>query len=329
VSISHVTSFYGITNPFAWAIYLSVAIEIAALSALAGVSVNMGKFIYFPFILVTFIQFVGNLFFSYSYIQETSESFKQWMEMAGPLFENMGVDPTDMPTHKLMLALFSGGLLPVISLTFAHMLVVFSNKENTTETPTELTEEQIDELSRKAGIIEREINTVKSPVIWTPENLEKLAEHLEKIQKEKFGEEEKTEETIEEIHVEPTIEEIHVEHVKPTIEEIHVEHVKPTIEEIHVEHVEYTEEIVVEDQNLEEIHVEHVEYTEDIVVENQNLDETHEEHVEYTEEIVVEDQNLEEIHEEIVVENQNLDELKDQLSKDTNIKRLSYLKRDV
>lgn len=255
VSISHVTSFYGITNPFAWAIYLSVAIEIAALSALAGVSVKMGKFIYFPFILVTFIQFVGNLFFSYSYIQETSETFKQWMEMAGPLFEPMGIDPTDMPTHKLILALFSGGLLPIISLTFAHMLVVYSNKENTTETPTELTEEKIDELSRKAGIIEREINTVKSPVIWTPENLEKLAEHLEKIQKNKFGEEEKIEEIVEEIHV------------------------------------EHTEEIVVENQNLEEIPEEHTE--------------------------------------EIIVENQNLEELKDKLSNDTNIKRLSYSKRDV
>jgi hypothetical protein len=87
--------------------------------------------------------------------------------------------------------------------------------------------------------MEREKNTI-NPVIWTPENLEKLAEHLEKIQKNKFGVAE--EEKIEEIIVEPIIE-------------------------------EHTEEIVVEDQNLEE--------------------------------------------------------LKDQLSNDTNIKRLSYSKRDV
>ena len=38
VSISHVTSFYGLSNPFSWAVYLSVAVEIAALAALAGVS---------------------------------------------------------------------------------------------------------------------------------------------------------------------------------------------------------------------------------------------------------------------------------------------------
>jgi hypothetical protein len=74
-------------------------------------------------------------------------------------------------------------------------------------------------------------------------------------------------------------------------------------------------DIVVEDEVVEEI----VEPT---------VEEIHEEH---TEEIV--EPTVEEIHEEhteeIVVENQNLDELKDQLSNDTNIKRLSYSKRDV
>ena len=72
VSISHVTAFYGLSNPFSWATYLSVAIEIAALSALAAVSVRMGKFVYVPFIIVTLIQFVGNLYFSFTYIDETS-----------------------------------------------------------------------------------------------------------------------------------------------------------------------------------------------------------------------------------------------------------------
>ncbi len=41
--------------------YLSVGIEIAALSALAAVSVNMGRFVYFPFIIVTFIQMLGTI----------------------------------------------------------------------------------------------------------------------------------------------------------------------------------------------------------------------------------------------------------------------------
>ena len=70
VSISHVTKWYGISNPFSWAIYLSVGIEIAALSALAAISADMGKKVYFPFGIVTLIQFLGNIYFAYSFINE-------------------------------------------------------------------------------------------------------------------------------------------------------------------------------------------------------------------------------------------------------------------
>jgi hypothetical protein len=128
VSISHVTSFYGLSNPFSWALYLSVGIEIAAISALAAVSVRMGNFIYFPFIIVTLIQMVGNIFFSFSFINESSDEFKDWIAMVGGLFENMGVDKTDVDSHKLILSFLTGGLLPIISLTFAHMLVKFSEQ---------------------------------------------------------------------------------------------------------------------------------------------------------------------------------------------------------
>lgn len=165
VSISHVTSFYGLSNPFSWAVYLSVAIEIAALSALAAVSVKMGKFVYVPFLIVTLIQFVGNLYFSFTYIDETSEAFKEWMSMVGGMLEPMGIDPTDVISHKRVLAFFSGGLLPLISLTFAHMLVVFTDNLKETqkleEPKTILTEKvisevELDKLSREAGKIEYE-----------------------------------------------------------------------------------------------------------------------------------------------------------------------------
>jgi hypothetical protein len=137
VSISHVTSFYGISNPKSWALYLSVGIEIAALSALAAVSVRMGKFIYIPFIIVTVIQMVGNIFFSFSYIDENSELFKDWISMVGGLFENIGVESTDIPSHKFILSFLTGGLLPIISLTFAHMLVKYSEQNNNEESVEE------------------------------------------------------------------------------------------------------------------------------------------------------------------------------------------------
>ena len=236
VSISHVTSFYGISNPFAWAVYLSVAVEIAALSALAGVSVKLGKFIYFPFILVTFIQFVGNLFFSFSFIEEQSELFKQWMEMAGPLFEPMGIETTDIPTHKLILALFSGGLLPIISLTFAHMLVVYSNREEQSiETPTPVID--LEEVSRQAGLIEKQ-NQQDETINITQEKIELLEKHLNELQNQKFGKAEQLVSEPEPIEITQQTEEIIEEPTEIKIEEV--------IEEPQ-------EEIVVENQTVEEL----------------------------------------------------------------------------
>ena len=129
VSISHVTKWYGISNPVSWSIYLSIGIEIAALSALAAISANMGKKVYFPFAIVTIVQFIGNIYFAYSYIDINSQSFKDWVGLVSPFVEFMGVDPTDFVGHKRFLAFFAGGMLPIISLSFLHMLVKFTEED--------------------------------------------------------------------------------------------------------------------------------------------------------------------------------------------------------
>jgi hypothetical protein len=128
VSISHVTSWYGLTNPISWAVYLSVGIEIAALSALAAISANMGSKVYFPFGIVTLIQFIGNIFFAYQFIDVSSQSFKDWVDLVDPFVAYLGIEPQDTIGHKRFLALFSGGMLPVISLSFLHMLVKFEEE---------------------------------------------------------------------------------------------------------------------------------------------------------------------------------------------------------
>jgi hypothetical protein len=129
VSISHVTEWYGISNPVTWAVYLSIGIEIAALSALAAISANMGSKVYFPFAIVTIVQFIGNIFFAYSYINIDSKQFKDWVDLVAPLVEYMGVNPNDYVGHKRFLALFSGGMLPLISLSFLHMLIKFTEED--------------------------------------------------------------------------------------------------------------------------------------------------------------------------------------------------------
>ncbi len=143
VSISHVTKWYGISNPVSWAVYLSIGIEIAALSALAAISADMGKKVYFPFAIVTLVQFIGNIFFAYSFIDINSQSFKDWVDLVAPLLEFMGVEPTDFVGHKRFLALFSGGMLPIISLSFLHMLVKFTEEDRLKESTNESVDEKI------------------------------------------------------------------------------------------------------------------------------------------------------------------------------------------
>ena len=155
VSISHVTKWYGISNPVTWSVYLSIGIEIAALSALAAISANMGKKVYFPFAIVTLVQFIGNIFFAYSFIDINSQSFKDWVGLVSPFVEFMGVDPNDAVGHKRFLAFFAGGMLPIISLSFLHMLVKFTEEDRLkepvikeSETPIIPSEDIVGEVSR-------------------------------------------------------------------------------------------------------------------------------------------------------------------------------------
>jgi hypothetical protein len=189
VSISHVTKWYGISNPLSWAIYLSVGIEIAALSALAAISASMGRKVYFPFGIVTLIQFIGNIFFAYQYIDVDSQIFKEWVSLVDPVVSYLGVESGDPIGHKRFLSLFAGGMLPLISLSFLHMLVKFEEedkkKTTTIETPKENID--IDELSILAGKKEAEIDDEKYEP--SEEDLKNLEIYLKNLQEQKFGKE--------------------------------------------------------------------------------------------------------------------------------------------
>ena len=177
VSISHVTKWYGLSNPLSWAIYLSVGIEIAALSALAAISAQMGKKVYFPFAIVTLIQFIGNIFFAYQYIDVASQSFKDWVDMVDPIVSYLGVESGDPVGHKRFLALFSGGMLPIISLSFLHMLVKFEEEEKKKGTPN--LDIPLDELSTVIGKEEAEVEEQRYKP--TEEDLEELKRQLQKF----------------------------------------------------------------------------------------------------------------------------------------------------
>jgi len=125
ISISHVVSWYDLANPFKWAIYLSIAIEIAAMSSIAAASVKVKGGVWLVFIIVTLVQFIGNIFFCYNEIDATSQQFKSWVELTGPIFESFGSDISDTIAQKRWLALLEGGLLPIISLASLHFFIKY------------------------------------------------------------------------------------------------------------------------------------------------------------------------------------------------------------
>jgi hypothetical protein len=193
VSISHVTTWYSLSNPISWAIYLSVGIEIAALSALAAISAKMGKKVYFPFGIVTLIQFIGNIFFAYQYIDINSQAFKDWIDLVDPIVSYLGVDSGDVVGHKRFLALFSGGMLPIISLSFLHMLVKFEEEDKDVVIEPKSPVISIEELSIEAAKKEAEIEDELQKEKFTP--TQEQIDMLEKILKEKY-----------QIHQEPVVE---------------------------------------------------------------------------------------------------------------------------
>ena len=196
VSISHVTKWYGLSNPLSWAIYLSIGVEFAALSAVAAISAKMGKKVYIPFGIVTLIQFIGNVFFAYQYIDVDLKAFKDWVELVDPGVSYLGVESGDLIGHKRFLALFGGGMLPIISLSFLHMLVKFEEEEKIEVNGSNV---NVDELSIEAGKKEAEIEKENENKKFTPtqeqlDMIEKiLTDKSEKQQIENTSQEELTE----------------------------------------------------------------------------------------------------------------------------------------
>ena len=138
ISISHVVSWYDLTNPINWAIYLSIAIEVGAMTALVAATNKIKGGVWFMFGLVTAIQMIGNIFYSYKEIDSEGQLFKSWVELTLPIWESIGVEPTDTIGLKRWLAFLAGGLLPIISLTSLHFFVKYEEtKEDSSETKDE------------------------------------------------------------------------------------------------------------------------------------------------------------------------------------------------
>ena len=220
ISISHVVTWYEMANPINWAIYLSIAIEVGAMTALVAATNKIRGGVWFMFGLVTFIQMVGNIFYSYYQIDETGKLFQSWIELTAPVWELMGTETTDIVGMKRWLAFLEGGLLPLISLTSLHFFVTYEK------------EEEVEEEVKKKISLEQDVVKIIEANENPPEPNEKLKEA-----KKSFDEETKPVEEIVEIEVaEELVDEDYLENIESdSYEEIKIEEMKDTPIEVETE----------------------------------------------------------------------------------------------
>jgi hypothetical protein len=178
ISISHVVSWYNLANPISWAIYLSIAIEIGAMTALVAATNKIKGGVWFMFGLITFIQMIGNIFFSYKEIDANGELFKSWMELTGPVWEMLGSKANDVIAMKRWLAFLEGGLLPIISLTSLHFFTKYDDGKSNNEEIKEIIKEVIVEKE-----VIKEVPVEVEKIVRIPIEVEKIVEVPVEVEK--------------------------------------------------------------------------------------------------------------------------------------------------
>ena len=167
ISISHVVAWYSLSNPISWAIYLSIAIEVAAMTALVAATNRIKGGVWIMFGLVTLVQMIGNIFFSYKEIDSNSDLFKSWVELTSPIWEILGSDVNDVVSLKRWLAFLEGGLLPIISLTSLHFFVKYDELDLENK-------KVIDEVVEKKNEFEEVESIDEEPVTYGEESVESI-----------------------------------------------------------------------------------------------------------------------------------------------------------
>lgn len=176
VSTIHVINFFELSNHYPLALTLAVAFEIGALSALAGL-VAMGKInknvVWFIFILLTMMQMMGNTYYAYDMItnrmKENPDLIKNWAELFGLMDD-------EVITVKRIIAIFSGAVLPIVSLSFLDLLIDYIRKTFGIEQDTQ--QEEINEKKVEMPILEEKKTEIQN------ESVEESSEQkLEEISK--------------------------------------------------------------------------------------------------------------------------------------------------
>lgn len=141
VSVYHSISFFSISNDKWLAIILACAFEVGQAAVLFSLLTNPNKKI-MPWILMgvlTFVQVLGNIFSSYSWMMVNStDQIKYFTDSV--LFFLQDPDPK---VNQVMISYITGAILPIVALCMTSMIVDTGVKTNN-EKPVKK-EEEIEE----------------------------------------------------------------------------------------------------------------------------------------------------------------------------------------
>jgi hypothetical protein len=115
ISTIHSIAFFEMSNPYWLAVSLAIAFEIGAAASLASIIAmkKMNQYIVWTlFFVLTAMQAMGNAYYAYVNLN----NYTAWVE----LFGLVEYEPI---TQKRILAIISGGILPLVALGFIKSLV--------------------------------------------------------------------------------------------------------------------------------------------------------------------------------------------------------------
>jgi len=134
ISTFHLFRFFELGNWSWMAIILGVAFEIGSVASLLTITILdkiKSWMIYSIFFILVFMQILGNIYFSFDYINQALLEDPNWLNSARDFFSYLLGN--DLQTIKIFLAFLIGTPIPLISLLFFKSIVDYL-KPNENET---------------------------------------------------------------------------------------------------------------------------------------------------------------------------------------------------
>jgi len=168
ISVFHCIAWFNIANPSPFAIAMSIGLEVAAATTLIALMTGKITFsIILTFIVVTIYQMLGNIFFSFNFIDENGELFQTWVQFMTIILGETNTWTTEL--HKFWLSVISGIIVPGLSLLSLHLIATFEFKEDNPppkqKVPIEETETEIEEVVVEETPVEVIEDDIVQPIV--------------------------------------------------------------------------------------------------------------------------------------------------------------------